>query len=119
MPTSTKHSAGDDDTRTAGGIALYNSIMSQIEPDLVTTHLQALYPIIDKDTPEQRKERAARYTAAFMEYEKRFRSRNTAWDAEFKKFKHEAMHAVEEIVLEEEAKNLSSLESSISSSVSQ
>jgi hypothetical protein len=115
MPTSTQHLTTDDDATPLTGAVLYDSIMADIEPELLTANIAALTTLVAKETPEQRKARAVRYAAAFTEYEKRFVARNADWQAGFKKLKSAAMHVMEGMTAEKEQGDLSSLEASMSS----
>ncbi|MDD5055070.1 MAG: hypothetical protein PHZ00_02260 [Candidatus Peribacteraceae bacterium] len=115
MPIPTQDPTGDDDVTPLTGAALYDSIMVDIEPELLTKNIADLSAVIAKETPEQRNARAVRYASAFIEYEKRFAARKADWEAGFKKLKSTAMHVMEGVVVEEEQGNLSSLEASMSS----
>lgn len=99
------------------GALLYDSIMGEIEPELTTANAARLEALVAKDTPEQRKARAARYTVAFAEYERRFAARQTKWDKDFAEFKRVSMRIVEEEVKKVEADGLSAIEQSMSTAV--
>lgn len=118
MPTPTSGPQADDAVTPVDGAALYDSIMGGIEPELLTGNLPNLGALMAADGPEERKARAARYAAAFTEYEKQFQERAAAWQTAFREFKRTAMHVVEEMVEEEEHNTLSSLETSMSTSLS-
>lgn len=80
-----------------GGRELYDAIMGQIEPELTTAGLATLDQLYADETPEQKKQRAARYNAAFAEYEKRFKQYNTDWLGQFTAFQRQALASVESI----------------------
>ena len=63
------------------GEEMYDQIMSQIEPDLVTAQLPLLKEKYKDETPEQAKARADRYNRAFAEYEKQFAAYGSEWEA--------------------------------------
>ena len=116
MPTPTQDPTGDDNVTSLTGQALYDSIMGDIEPELLTKNMPRISAMIAKDTPEERKARAERYTAAFAEYEKRFAARNEDWQRTFRTFKRTASRVLEGVVVEKEQGDLSSLEASMASS---
>ncbi len=53
------------------GDQLYDYLMGQIEPDLVSDRIPFTVEAYKTDTEEERKERAIRYQKAFDEYKKR------------------------------------------------
>jgi hypothetical protein len=55
------------------GAELYDSIMSAIEPDLVSTAIPHLRTKYRGESPADRRTRADRYLSALEEYERRFR----------------------------------------------
>lgn len=54
------------------GQQVYDNIMGRIEPELTTTTVKTLKEKYKDETPEQAKERAKRYSAAFAEYDKQY-----------------------------------------------
>lgn len=54
------------------GKEIYDSIMGEIDPELLSDNLPKLKEQYPDETPEQKKQRAARYNKAFAEYDKRF-----------------------------------------------
>lgn len=100
---------------TADGTALYDSIMAQIEPELLTANLPNIVQLAGNDTPEQKQDRAKRYAAAFTEYDRRFQAKQLDWQQNFKSFKHEATKYMEQEMRPAEEKNLLDLEQSMAS----
>ncbi|MDD4628446.1 MAG: hypothetical protein PHE68_03580 [Candidatus Peribacteraceae bacterium] len=58
-----------DDPTLPTGQALYDAIMGQIEPDLVTAELPKLPEKFSKDTPEEKAARSERYKRAYEQYD--------------------------------------------------
>ena len=113
MPTPTQDPMADNGATDADGAALYDSIMADIEPELIHANLPKMAPLLANDTPDQRKARAIRYSAAFEEYEKRFKERNADWAARFKTFKCSAMQTMEKEIQSQDQADFSTLESTI------
>ena len=58
--------------RIPTGKEIYDSIMGEIEPELLSDNLPKLKEQYPDETPEQKKVRAALYNKAFAEYDKKF-----------------------------------------------
>lgn len=78
------------------GQELYDSIMSGIEPELTTEGLKTLDAKYAHESEEEKKERAARYDAAFKEYDRQFQDYNDSWMKELRTYKRSAIASVEE-----------------------
>lgn len=93
------------------GTDVYNSIMSEIEPDLVDDMIPLLDMKYAGETPAQNAMRLARYRAAYEEYTRRF----SGWVAEMNelvtKYRKGALKLEEQESREKESSELLSLES--------
>ncbi|MFA6038909.1 MAG: hypothetical protein WCV62_05255 [Candidatus Peribacteraceae bacterium] len=58
--------------RIPSGRRIYDALMAQIEPDLVTATIPTLENTYKDETPEQNAERRKRYLAAFAKYDRAF-----------------------------------------------
>ena len=72
------------------GTEMYDTIMAQIEPDLVTAELPLLKEKYKEETSEQRAERAQCYEKAFALYAVRFQEYTSAWNQNL----HQAVNAI-------------------------
>jgi hypothetical protein len=99
------------------GAALYDAIMGQIEPELVSANLPFAADAFAQETAEQRAERARRYQAAFDEYDRRFEMHITQWDEQLRTYKRHAMSYIEGQARGEDNNEIASIESSIISDV--
>ncbi|HVW67168.1 MAG TPA: hypothetical protein VHA78_05595 [Candidatus Peribacteraceae bacterium] len=99
------------------GQEIYDLIMSQIEPDLVSTQLPLLAQKYATETPEDKKARAQRYNKAFAEYDKKFQEYCDTWDADLRAYKRQAIQTIEKNAREgQETDQLASIEHSLTSS---
>jgi hypothetical protein len=92
---------------------IYDMLMAEIEPDLVSgviEHLAEKYP---NETPEEKAARAARYTQAFAEYDVRLQQYREEWDAKLARFKRLAIGYLEHKDRGSESARLQDLESSL------
>ena len=78
------------------GSEIYDHIMSQIEPELTIAELPRIAERTKGETPEQRQERAQRYTQAFETYDERFRAYSAEWNQDFQRYRRFSFHALEE-----------------------
>lgn len=95
------------------GTELYDSIMGDIEPELLSANLLLLKEAYANETPDERAARAARYEAAYAEYDARFAKNCDDWNEQLHAYKRHALQNVENRVQNKEAAELSSLESSL------
>lgn len=95
------------------GTELYDSIMGDIEPELLSANLPLLKDAYANETPDERAARAARYQAAYAEYDARFAKNCNDWNKQLHAYKRHALHNVESRVQTKESAELSSLESSL------
>jgi len=65
MPKYTSRDQGKKEEGTGSPIWLYDTIMSQIEPDLTTNHIPLLKEKYARETNEEKVERLQSYTKAF------------------------------------------------------
>jgi len=99
------------------GKQIYDQIMAQIDPELVTDSLNTLSEKYKDETPEQATARSARYEAAFAEYDKRYAAYMMELGGKVKSLQRTVRAGIEsDEHQQEEATTLTNLESSISSS---
>lgn len=96
------------------GDEIYNSIMSQIEPELTSAQISLLEEKYKGETEGDQKVRMERYTKAFEEYEKQYGEYIATLDAQVRSFKRDAMSSTEGQSRAEDNAQLASLESVIS-----
>ncbi len=99
------------------GAELYDSIMGQIEPELVSAKLPFSPDLFAAESPEQRAARAERYQAAFDEFDRRFAAYQDQWNEELRTYKRHAMTFIEEKADAEEQNTMASIESSLNSDI--
>lgn len=92
---------------------LYNALMLEIEPELVTHIVPDLDEIYAGETPEERKERGNRYAEAFELFAERFSKILDLWKEEVQMFKEKALAEFRQKSTKEDAKHLSDIEHSI------
>lgn len=92
---------------------LYDALMYDIEPELVTHMLSVLPEIYDRETPEEKQERAKRYAKAFETFSERFGEILDLWKSELVAFKEKALTSFKERSTKEDASHLSDIEHSI------
>lgn len=95
------------------GEEFYDSIMSQIEPELVSTQLPLLDARYAGETDEQKAVRQARYDKAFEEFDRRAAEEMAGLEHEVHAYKVTTMREVEAASRQEEAADMVTLESSI------
>ncbi len=106
-------SAGIAPPPVLSGTELYDSIMKDIEPELLSDNLPLLKEKYANETPEERAARAARYSVAYAEYDKRFMKNCEDWNAQLHTYKRDALHQTEHKLKSKEAAELESIESSL------
>jgi hypothetical protein len=100
----------------ARGKQIYDQIMAEIDPELVTDSLTTLSEKYKDETPEQAAARSARYDAAFAEYDKRYAAYMTDLGGKVKSLQRTVRAGIEnDERAEEQASTLNNLESTISS----
>jgi hypothetical protein len=95
------------------GRAMYDSIMGNIEPDLLSTALPMLKEKYKNETPEQKEARRKRYNAAFKKYHETFVTYLADLDARIHRYQREAMRSIEERSRGLEEKQLEEMEASL------
>jgi len=98
------------------GDELYDQIMGQIEPELMTASLETLKEKYATETPEQKAEREKKYQKAFAEYERVYREYRNGQDMDLHRYQRSARASLEESSKAEEEKKMTNLESAISDS---
>lgn len=97
--------------RIPSGSEIYDALMGQIEPELVTSNLDTLDEKYVGETPEARKERYARYDAAYAAYDEAFESWVTELKTSVTQYRRDVLRAAEQESRASEDAQLSSLES--------
>ncbi len=108
-------SAGTAQVTGASGTQIYDVIMSQIEPDLVSSMAAELSNKYISETKQQHDDRMERYKRAFELYDKCFSAFMVAMTDEAKKAKFSARTAAEAKSRSEDEQAESGLLSQISS----
>ena len=78
------------------GKEMYDTLMRGIEPELLSENLPKLKEQYSNETPEQQRERGARYDRAFAEYDKRFQVYVAELHAKVVQYRKQALHGIEE-----------------------
>ena len=94
---------------------LYNSLMSNIEPELTADQIPLMKEKYKNETPEERKQRIKRYQAAYVEYMKQMEAYIDGLNEKVDAYRKEAFAYAEEKTLEKEKGELAELETAISS----
>ncbi|MFA7682373.1 MAG: hypothetical protein WCX61_05075 [Candidatus Peribacteraceae bacterium] len=94
---------------------LYDSLMSQIEPELVSGELNHIKEKSAADTPEAFIARKQRYVKAFERYDKEVEKYLAALGDQVRSFKRTALTSMEQKSRTAEEQDLSSLESAMAS----
>lgn len=117
MPTAVQE-PDSDVVQLPTGAEIYDGLMADIEPDLVS----AAIPLIDAkyagETPEQTAERLARYKAAYEEYERRFNEWADEMEVLVNAYRKDALKLEEQDSKEQESAELGNLEAQFNDSVS-
>ncbi len=100
------------------GPELYDSIMIDIEPALLTENLERTKREATTASPEEREELAARFHAAYAEYDQRSEEFMHRWMQEFHTYKRTAMQSLEQELSGEDEIQLQSITSQMSSTLS-
>ena len=98
------------------GNEVYDMLMAEIEPDLVTANLPTLQEKYKDESREEMQARAERYKAAFVEYKKRYAEYKAKQEEEVRSYGRDLMGAVEQKSEVRDAEALGDLESAISNS---
>ncbi len=96
------------------GQVVYDMLMQNIEPDLVTAQLPLLKEKYKDETPEQAKERAERYDKAFVEYDRQYVAYMAKQEQSLASYQHMIMGGMETRMAGDESDALTAIESSIS-----
>lgn len=92
---------------------IYDALMQEIEPDLVSAQQATLKVKYADETPEAKAERAARYEAAFTEYDKRYEAFEQELQTKVRMYQKSAMQTVEQNTKDREQDDLTAIESSL------
>lgn len=95
------------------GEELYDSIMSKIEPELVSSSLPTLNGKYKDETPDQEKARRDRYNKAFAAYDAEYATTMADLQAKVVQYRKDAFAKVEDQQRALEESELSSLEDSM------
>ena len=96
------------------GTVIYDMIMGEIEPDLVSGMAEKLDEKYAGESDVETKVRMERYAKAFKEYEKRYKEYKERKDAEVRAFSRDTMRATEGSSAKKEEGKLADLETQIS-----
>ena len=96
------------------GQELYDTIMRSIDPELTSDQVGLLPEKYKNESEEQKKQRAARYTKAFVEYDKQANFFFAGLQAQVSSLKKKAFASAEEKNRSDEDKQLEQLTSQIS-----
>lgn len=78
------------------GREIYDSIMGQIEPELVSSSIPLLKKKYANETPEQKAARKKRYNAAYKKYDEMYEIYLADLDARISRYYKESMSSIEE-----------------------
>jgi hypothetical protein len=97
------------------GEDLYNQLMAEIEPELLSENLPLLEQKYRGETPADAKARAERYTKAFEAYDKKLKGYLGELDEKVRGYQRQALKSAEAHEREEEDVKLHSIEDTFSS----
>jgi len=95
------------------GKQVYDSIMQQIDPELVSSSLPILKEKYKNETAEEKEERKKRYNAAFKKYHEMYSAYSADLDARIHRYHKESMKSIEGISIRQEERKLEELEASM------
>lgn len=99
--------------RVPSGPEIYDRIMGQIEPELLSRNLPLLKEKYKGETPEQKAEREQRYAAAYAAFDAAFSKWVIDVNAAVAAYRRSVLRDAEEKSQSKEVNELSQLESSI------
>lgn len=94
---------------------VYDSLMREIEPELLSTELPNLEKRYAKESADARKERYARYDRAFQKYDEGYATYVRGIEEETHNYRRAFLQSAEEESREEDATGLTKLESAFTS----
>ena len=95
------------------GKEVYDSIMKQIDPELLSDSLPTLEEKYEKETAKEKEARRKRYNVAFKKYHETYTAYLSDLDARIHRYQREAMKSIEDRSHQQEEKQLEDLEASI------
>lgn len=95
------------------GREIYDSIMRQIEPELVSGALPLLSKLYESENPDQKRIRGERYRQAFIKYYEMFDVYVADMKERIHRYQRDAMKTVEEASRWEESGELNNLSASM------
>ncbi|HAI97992.1 TPA: hypothetical protein DCL30_00410 [Candidatus Peribacteria bacterium] len=93
------------------GTQVYDALMLQIDPELLTANIPSLGEKYRDETPEAKAERLKRYGASYARYDQVFLEWITSLHAAVRSYRHEALQSAEAQNQEKEATGLLQLQS--------
>ena len=93
---------------------LYNTIMSEIEPELTTEGVKLLSEKYKNETTEEARTRKARYDKAYAEYDKQFAKHMDNINAKVKKYERASFAEMESEDRNQESVGLAEIENAFS-----
>lgn len=97
-------------------LAMYDQIMGQIEPDLLTHQIPLLEERYKSETPEERKKRMAAYAKAFKIFDEAFKEMAGGIYTEVEQLKHAAQQTRTTTEQEQRSDELRTAEDQLGSS---
>lgn len=97
--------------------AVYDLLMNEIEPELVSTNVNGLKEKYRNEKPEQARKRAKRYALAFEEYDRRLDLYINKLNKAMNAYARDAAKSLEAYEQKNNTDNLADLESQISSTL--
>jgi hypothetical protein len=95
---------------------LYDGLMKQIEPELVTDRIEYLDFQYAGETPDERKKRMERYAKAMVTFEDRLATLMGAWEREVKTFRDGLLANIQRKTDADDVGTLTSLDEQIGNS---
>lgn len=92
---------------------IFDAIMQEIEPELVSSQKDVITEKYKDETPEEKQARGDRYAKAFEEYDKRYAQFELELQSKVHAYKSSAMKSVEQDSRQNEVQDLAALESSL------
>lgn len=99
--------------KVLSGREIYDSIMSQIESELISSLLPTLKEKYKDETPEQKESRRKRYSDAFARYDELYVAYIADMETRIRRYKREAMRSIEEWARAREGEKLNDMAASL------
>jgi hypothetical protein len=115
MPSKNRSSSGNagKGASKADIVALYDALMEQIEPDLVSTEIDYLDTYYSGETEEESAARAERYAKAFILFEERMGQLFVLWEKELAAIKEKVLTQAKSQSAKQEHEEIEGISSAI------